>query len=88
MLRLIVPILIILLIAVIVLVIAAAIVYFAFMRRKNNSPQISGGSLPNPPAYTPQLPAKRCPQCHSTFTDQTLNFCPTDGAALAAHSSA
>lgn len=25
---------------------------------------------------------KRCPQCHSTYTDETLSFCLTDGAAL------
>jgi len=25
---------------------------------------------------------KRCPQCNSTYTDETLSFCLTDGAAL------
>jgi flagellar basal body-associated protein FliL len=59
-----------------------AIVYFGFLRKRNKPAQISGaniiGRIPSPPEQY----VKRCPKCRSTFTDETLNFCLTDGTPL------
>ena len=59
-----------------------AIVYFAVLRKRNAPRQITDaniiGTIPRPPEQY----IKRCPACKSTYTDETLNFCLSDGATL------
>ena len=66
-----------------------AIVYFAVLRKRNAPKQFTDaniqftdaniiGTIPRPPEQF----IKRCPACKSTYTDETLNFCLSDGAIL------
>lgn len=59
-----------------------AIVYFGFLRKRNKPAQITDaniiGTIPRPPEQY----VKRCPACKSTYTDETLNFCLSDGTTL------
>jgi DNA-binding winged helix-turn-helix (wHTH) protein/TolB-like protein/tetratricopeptide (TPR) repeat protein len=47
--------------------------------RRETDPALTGAATP-----PIDLPAKRCPQCRRVYTDEALNFCLDDGAALAA----
>src|SRR5437868_5312614 len=70
-----------LLLALFVIAIVGAIVYFGFIRKKPASTPISHTIQP-PRQQQHQQPVKRCPQCGSTYTDQTLSFCLSDGSPL------
>lgn len=69
--------------AVVLFPIVSVIVYFVFLRKRKNAAQIPAAvgltEAMSPPAQTY---GKRCPDCHSTYTDLSLKFCLADGATL------
>lgn len=68
---------------VIFLGIVGVIVLYALFHKKKDSPQLPGSANDIPlRQQQPNPPVKRCPQCQSTYTDQSLNFCLSDGATL------
>jgi hypothetical protein len=66
--------------AIILFVILLAIVFVVFLLKKKTPKQIAGNGGTIPPAAAQSV--KRCPKCQSTYTDQSLNFCLTDGTPL------
>ena len=65
-----------------VISIISTIVYLGVIRKRNNAKPINH----NIPATNISRPMektfKRCPACQSTFTDESLNYCLSDGTLL------
>lgn len=52
-----------------------------FRKRNNEKPIISNIPAVNIPRPTEKY-IKRCPACQSTYTDESLNYCLSDGTLL------
>ncbi len=61
--------------------IVLTIVLIRFFRKRNNeksvNKNIAAAIIPRPTGHI-----KRCPTCQSTYTDESLNYCLSDGAIL------
>lgn len=68
-------------IVLIICAVSALIIRSVFRSRKNEDPtnnQIPVVNIPRPV----EKKIKRCPVCESTFTDQSLKYCLSDGTLL------
>ena len=62
--------------------IVLTIILISFFRKKNNAkPANKNTTAANIPRPT-RRSIKRCPTCQSTYTDESLNYCLSDGAIL------